>query len=88
MRTLGDTRDHRGTEMIEKGIPIPPNYKKELPNNGIYPWRRCEQVGDSFAIRRTLKKVQAAAKRFTYRNKEFKFHIEQCDGYCRVWRVE
>lgn len=74
--------------MIEKDVEIPRNYKKQLPFNGVYPWRECKEIGDSFVIKRGLKKVKTAAKCFSYRNKDFKFHVEDMGGYCRVWRVE
>lgn len=67
---------------------IPSNYKNKLGEGKIYPWRTCEKVGDFFNIRRTKKKIQRAAQKFRNDNKEFKFSVEQMDGYCKVTRVE
>lgn len=77
--------------MIDKGIPIPPEYK--APVRGIqaskYAWRHCEEVGDSFVVSEKLSRVEAAMKKFVQRNPKFRFFAKEVKpGEVRVWRVK
>lgn len=76
--------------MIDKNLQIPSTYNCKVNTNtsGVYPWRECHDIGDSFAIRRPLHQVKASAKKFCQRNKEFKFYVKDMGDHCRVWRVK
>lgn len=78
--------------MIEKGVPIPNDYQgQSLKQTWKYPWRACEEVGDSFLVTGThIVTIEAAIKKFSQRNRQYKFiaRLVNSKPYSvRVWRV-
>ena len=77
--------------MIDKGIPIPTEYvppsKARMPSK--YPWRDCEEVGDSFSVNEKISTVEFAMRKFCQRNPKFSFFAKEVGGgTVRVWRVK
>lgn len=80
--------DAKGTIMIDNGIAIPKEGLARKSNASKYPWRHCEEVGDSFFTTEKFGTVQTALKKFCYRNKDISFFAKEVDGGVRVWRTK